>query len=500
MKFREILLSIVLFSAFCVTLGCKDDRSFKEGEGCSILSYDLAGGIAITNVDIYQGVRIQLMENGEDVTTGGVEVIAGKDALLRVHVQRQTEWVNRSVYVRVDLYDANQLGNDPCPIEELHVVDFNSDIATLTSTLNVEIPGDLITDNLSINISIREAEESVSAGGAVDEDQWPANGEAFDLNAVEIGDPLRIVLIPVQYNADGSGRLPDTSDAQLEFYYNEFFTQYPVHDIEFTVTEPFAWSGGVSANGGGWGELLNAITNLRGQWGAAPEEYYYGIVTPADSFGEFCPTGCVVGLSNLVTSPYDSSLRGSIGIGFPGQSSAATMIHEVGHAHGREHAPSGGAQGVDPAYPYSGGFIGVWGYDLVSDVLKNPASEYDFMGYADPTWVSDYTYGALYERITIVNGQTEMDMILPSDFQENWISIAVFFDGAVDRGPDLRMRRMPTDPTEEIEIYNSTGELIDVVEAYFNPYGHLGGGLLIFPDPGEHAAFAKLAGHEMVKI
>ena len=76
MKFREILLSIVLFSAFCVTLGCKDERSFKEGEGCSILSYDLAGGIAITNVDIYQGVRIQLMEGGEDVTTGGVEVIA----------------------------------------------------------------------------------------------------------------------------------------------------------------------------------------------------------------------------------------------------------------------------------------------------------------------------------------------------------------------------------------------------------------------------------------
>jgi hypothetical protein len=439
------------------------------------------------------------MENGEDVA-GGVEVIAGKDALLRVHVQRQTEWVNRSVYVRVDLYDANQLGNNPCPIEKLHVVDFNSDIATLTSTLNVNIPGDDISENLSINVSIREAEENVSAGGDVDKDQWPENGGAFDLDAVEIGDPLRIVLIPVQYNADGSGRLPDTSAAQLEYYYNEFYTQYPVHDIEFTIKDPFPWSGSVGPGVQGWGELLNAITNLRGQWGAAPEEYYYGIVSPADSFGEFCPTGCVVGLSNLVTSPYDSSLRGSIGIGFPGQMAACTMIHEVGHAHGREHSPSGGASGIDPDYPYSGGFIGVWGYDLVNDILKDPNTEYDFMGYGDPTWVSDYTYEALHERIMIVNGQTDMDIFLPPDFKENWISIAVFFDGAVGRGPNLRMRRMPTDPAEEIEIYNSTGDLIDVVEAYFNPYGHLGGGLFLFPDPGQDAAFARLAGHEMVKI
>ncbi len=91
-------------------------------------------------------------------------------------------------------------------------------------------------------------------------------------------------------------------------------------------------------------------------------------------------------------------------------------------------------------------------------------------------------------------------MFLPPGFNENWISIAVFFDGAVDRGPNLRMRRMPTDPAEEIEIYNSTGDLIDVVEAYFNPYGHLGGGLFLFPDPGQDAAFARLAGHEMVEI
>ncbi len=500
MKVRDILLSIVLVFAFCAAFGCKDDRTFKKGVGCNILSYDLAGGIAITNVDLYQGVRIQLMENGDEVTEGGGEVIAGKDALLRVHVQRQTDWVNRSVYVRVDLYDANQIGNDPCPIEELHVVDFNSDIATLTSTLNVDIPGDLITENLSINVSIREAEENVSAGGDVDKDQWPEDGEAFDLDAVAIGDPLRIVLIPVRYDADGSGRLPDTSDTQLEFYYNEFFTQYPVHDIEFTVTESFAWSGYIGPGGQGWGELLNAITNLRGQWGAAPEEYYYGIFSPADSFGEFCPGGCVVGLSNLVTSPYDASLRSSIGLGFSGQQAAGTMIHEVGHAHGREHSPSGGAQGVDPAYPYSGGFIGVYGYDLVNDILKDPNTQYDFMGYGDPTWVSDYTYDALHERIMIVNGQTDMEMILPPDFQENWISLAVFFDGAVDRGPNLRMRRMPSDPAEEIEIYNSAGDLIDVVEAYFNPYGHLGGGLLIFPDPGEDAAFARIDGHEMVKI
>ena len=38
--------------------------------------------------------------------------------------------------------------------------------------------------------------------------------------------------------------------------------------------------------------------------------------------------------------------------------SVNTAAHEVGHAHGREHAPCGGAQSTDPSFPYSNGGIG----------------------------------------------------------------------------------------------------------------------------------------------
>ena len=85
------------------------------------------------------------------------------------------------------------------------------------------------------------------------------------------------------------------------------------------------------------------------------------------------------GLSPVVTNPTDSASRGSVGLGFTGDGSAGTMAHEVGHAHGRSHAPCGGASGVDPGFPYSGGAIGTWGYSAATKQLMDPAQTKDVM-------------------------------------------------------------------------------------------------------------------------
>ena len=96
-------------------------------------------------------------------------------------------------------------------------------------------------------------------------------------------------------------------------------------------------------------------------------------------------------------------LRASVGIGFVGQDAADTMAHEIGHAHGREHAPCGGASGVDPNYPYPQAQLGVWGYDIFEKTLISPTKGRDMMGYCPNEWVSDYTYNALFERITAIS-------------------------------------------------------------------------------------------------
>ena len=78
-------------------------------------------------------------------------------------------------------------------------------------------------------------------------------------------------------------------------------------------------------------------------------------------------------------------------------------MHEIGHNHGRAHAPCGAAAGPDPEFPYRGGTIGGWGYDERRRGLVRP-NAFDFMGYCQPRWISDYNYTALWERIIAVNG------------------------------------------------------------------------------------------------
>ena len=94
------------------------------------------------------------------------------------------------------------------------------------------------------------------------------------------------------------------------------------------------------------------------------------------------------------------------GIMDDGSRGAATMCHEVGHSHGRLHAPCQ-VQDPDPSYPYPNADIGVWAYDRRTEEFLPPTRK-DMMSYCpnpDRTlaWMSDYTYQALLDRVADVN-------------------------------------------------------------------------------------------------
>ena len=81
------------------------------------------------------------------------------------------------------------------------------------------------------------------------------------------------------------------------------------------------------------------------------------------------------------------------GIGYIGLPAAVsiqneeTIAHETGHNLSLPHAPCGG-----PNYPYAGGKIGVWGYDIETGVLYDPDTYVDLMTYCSPEWISDYNF------------------------------------------------------------------------------------------------------------
>jgi hypothetical protein len=99
-----------------------------------------------------------------------------------------------------------------------------------------------------------------------------------------------------------------------------------------------------------------------------------------------------------------------MGVGFADRESAQTMAHELGHNHGRNHAPcvpnGGSISGVDPNYPFPDGRTGVIGYDARTKVLLSADKGTDLMGYCSNVWLSEYTYGGITDRVALVNGNT----------------------------------------------------------------------------------------------
>jgi hypothetical protein len=481
-------------------LGCSgdDDLRFEEEEGEEgEISTPLVKGLDITEVAVYQALKIGLMKDGTQITDRPVPVISGKDALLRIYVERQDEWKKRPIVARID-FEVPEGEDGPEPIEIEIEVSFDSVEEDINSTLNIDIPGDTFVSGLRYFISLLEVDETVEdAKGSDKNARWPSE-ETKPLKSGSPGDPpLEIVIIPIRYNADGSGRLPDTSKEQLTAIRNAFYAQYPVSKVKLIVDEPLDWNQKISGMGiVGWNTLLNKITKERNERGAARNQYYYGLFAAAESFAKFCNLGCISGLSALAMNPTDDFARASIGIGFAGSESVGTMVHEVGHAHGREHAPCGLGPGnpSDKNYPkddpHNAAAIGYTGFDIRNNLWKADTAK-DFMSYCKPTWVSDYTYNALFERVKAVNQLAYF--IPPVAFNPQWLSLSIDPLGGLSAGPTLKLWTTPGGYPQPIEWLDENENSLGEGTAYFHPYSHLGGGRLLFPTPPKDIVYVRLS-------
>src|SRR5262249_30716263 len=133
---------------------------------------------------------------------------------------------------------------------------------------------------------------------------YPPNGDLDAVDPVSTGTGVKVVLVPIRYNADASGRLPDTSEAQLTAYKMEMLSHYPTAHVELSLrAEPMDTEVALDAQGGGWDELLNELVALRASDGVASDVYYYGAFEPQASAADYCAEGCVLGLSGLASDP-----------------------------------------------------------------------------------------------------------------------------------------------------------------------------------------------------
>jgi hypothetical protein len=133
-------------------------------------------------------------------------------------------------------------------------------------------------------------------------------------------------------------------------------------------------------------------------------------------------------------------------------------------------------QGVDSAFPYSGAALGVWALDVNSNALIAPTKAKDFMGYCDPTFVSDYTFGALATRMSIVYGAA-FEIAGPA---QTYRMVNVHEDGSLEAGDEVVTARPAYGEPRTAHLTLTNGKKGAVTGAYY-PWDHLPGGLLVVP-------------------
>ena len=258
---------------------------------------------------------------------------------------------------------------------------------------------------------------------------------------------------------------------------------YPTTELVTSVTSSVAVSAGFD-----WSRLLDQIRDLRAQQSPAEDVYYFGLVRPTETIREYCAGGCIAGVGYVTdTSRFAADYRVACGLAYADEESASTMAHELGHNHGREHSPCNVSDG-DPAYPYSGGMIGSWGYDKRTGSLLDPDRYADIMGYCSPPWVSDWTYQAFLERIAILNGAASARVIIPEGAALRWRVLLLEPDQA-RWGLPYRQARPPAGSPEHAEVLAADGTVLATVTVYATPTSlHPTKSYLVPPpEPGWHA-------------
>jgi hypothetical protein len=496
---RPLILALVLGAACAPACGSSGTNPLSTGAGAggsgggdsSTSTWGIVlppaplfatTGVTIKEIALYQAVKRPLMAAGMPVTSD-IPIVAGRDALLRVFldVDMSHDLVAHLFFDGVDK-----------PIEVKQTIAVSSTDAKLDSTINFQIPGNVLNAGTKYHVAIGQLEPESGSSAAAP--TYPATG-SDPMPGESCGPTLKIVLAPISYN----GHLPTLTETEITAYTQGFQAMYPVPKVEVTVrAEPIVWKKTVDANGNGWSELLDAVAQVRLGDKVGKDVYYYAPFAPTASFGQFCGGGCVAGLG-LLGDPGDNFSRAAIGLGYPNDpDSIVTALHETGHNHGRQHAPCQ-VPDADPKYPHKGGVDAVWGYNFVTQKLFPPTIT-DMMGYCTPVWISDYTFRGLFDRIKLINGAQKV--IIPEALRDRMYDRALVKpDGSLQWLSSIRLDEPPATEEERAIVVESEG-LNETAKASFYRFDHLEGGIAVWPatERTTRAVRIDVAAGKMVRL
>lgn len=309
--------------------------------------------------------------------TNSVSLVAGKPALLRVYTQATgastAPVAEVTVHARRGMTSLGSLTLGP------QAISAQPSLGDLNSTFNFDLPPEWLEGDVTLTATV----DAVNTIPEMNEANNTYTGD-FTFHAVA---PLQIVIVPITYTDTRTGRV--FADAPHDPISHWIQGAFPVSQVITSFHPPFAFTGDLR-QGSEWDRLLRQLTTLAAaEVGPGSATVYYGLIPNADASGATWFEGGVSGYGWIGT-------RVSLGLDV-GVETGDAAGHEIGHNFGRQHAPCGNPNSVDPHYPYPNATIGVYGVDTADDVLLEPSANYDMMSYCGPEWVSDYTYEALFQ-------------------------------------------------------------------------------------------------------
>jgi hypothetical protein len=350
----------------------------------------------LSAIDVYQTVQIPIMEAGMAVARAArnADVVAGRKAVFRIHVTPEAGWTPREISARIELTDveAPEPNQKEVVFARLTPRSASTD-ADPNSTFQLMVPAEAIGAQTRYALTLVECSgaQPGAPGMNVARTRFPSMGYQR-LEARETGS-LKVHIVPVGNPG------PSVSNDGLRAFKERLEALYPITEAQFTVGQP------LQSTATSMCSLLANITTRRSQDRPPPDVYYYGLTAGI--------LGGQSGCSNASQTATGSKVSAGWAQGYTrddGRTGAATMCHELGHAHGRLHAPCN-VQDPDRRYPYTNADIGVWAYDFRSNQFYEPTRK-DMMSYCpEPrwaAWVSDYNYQAILERVVAVTALAEL--------------------------------------------------------------------------------------------
>ena len=302
--------------------------------------------------------HIRAVDWGQVVVTRNPQLIAARNALLRVHVTSDVApSVPPDLTMKLTLNGTTQT----IAMTKPTAIPAQMDYENIAASYRAVVPASMMQPGLQVTVSLPNGDQRVLTPSF-------ATTPTFYLTLV----PMRVGGLAVT--------MPPTADVQRAL--KSFWPMQSVQIKQHAVFTPVATSGDA---------LLDEVTDLQAI--ENDPTYFYGIYSSeVDNY--FAGVGWM-GLNSAIgyDSTYLSDRCKNVGGDY-----LCVMAHELGHNFNIGHIGCG-TDNMEPKFPYDFQSIGSLGVSFDLSALYKPTEYRDLMSYCGPQHISDFTFEAVQDYL-----------------------------------------------------------------------------------------------------